>query len=88
MHTSRTVIDPDAIRRAIREARENGYALADGEVELGLCSLAVPVRDVRGQPVAAVNTTAHSGRVRSNEMIERFLPHLRQVAEEIRPVLV
>lgn len=88
MHTSRTAIDPAAIKRAIVDARENGYAIADGEVELGLCSLAVPIHDVHGLPVAALNTTAHSGRVRGSEMVERFLPLLRQVAEDIRPVLV
>ncbi len=87
MHTSRTVTDPAAIRRGIAEARCNGYAIADGEVELGLCSLAVPIFDLRGNIVAAINTTVPSSRVKASEMIERFLPHLRQVAEEVRPVL-
>ena len=87
MHTSRTTIDPAAIRRSIADARTNGYAIADGEVELGLCSLAVPLTDIRGNTVAAINTTAHSGRVKSSEMVERFLPLLRGVAEDIRPVL-
>jgi IclR family transcriptional regulator, pca regulon regulatory protein len=87
MHTSRTVTDPAAIRRSIQDARTSGYAVVDGEVELGLCSLAAPITDLRGKIVAAVNTTAPSSRVKSAEMVERFLPHLRQVAEEIRPVL-
>ena len=87
MHTSRTTIEPAAIRRQIAEARANGYAIADGEVELGLCSLAVPITDIRGNTVAAINTTAHSGRMKSGEMVERLLPLLRQVAEDIRPVL-
>jgi IclR family pca regulon transcriptional regulator len=87
MYTSRTVVDMSATRRSIQDARANGYALADGEVELGLCSLAVPITNMHGQTVAAVNTTAASGRVRSSEMVERFLGPLRQVAEDIRPVL-
>jgi IclR family transcriptional regulator, pca regulon regulatory protein len=87
MYTSRTVIDTAANRRSIFDARTNGYAIADGEVELGLCSLAVPIVNMHGQTVAAVNVTAPSSRVRSNEMIERFLGPLRQMAEDIRPVL-
>jgi IclR family pca regulon transcriptional regulator len=87
MQTSRTVIDPAANKRSVFEARTNGYAIADGEVELGLCSLAVPIINMHGQTVAAVNTTAPSSRVRSSDMIERFLAPLRQVAEDIRPVL-
>ena len=86
-HTSRTSTDLAAVRKAIHDARENGYAIADGEVELGLCSLAVPITDIHGKIVAAVNTTAPSSRVKSGEMVERFLPHLRRVAEEIKPVL-
>ena len=86
-YTSRTNTDIATARKAVLEARENGYAIADGEVELGLCSLAAPITDIRGKIVAAVNTTAPSSRIRSAEMIERFLPHLRRVAEEMRPVL-
>ncbi len=86
-HTSRTNTDVATARKAVQEAREDGYAIADGEVELGLCSLAVPIIDIRGKIVAAVNTTAPSSRIRSGEMVERFLPHLRRVAEEVRPVL-
>jgi IclR family pca regulon transcriptional regulator len=86
-HTSRTNTDIASARKAIIEAREHGYAIADGEVELGLCSLAVPIRDIRGKIVAAVNTTAPSSRVRSSEMVERFVPLLRRVAEEVQPVL-
>jgi IclR family pca regulon transcriptional regulator len=86
-YTSRTVIDSNAVRRCVMEARANGYAIADGEVELGLCSLAVPVFNVHGEIVAAINTTAPSSRVRSSEMVERFLAPLREVAEDIRPVL-
>jgi IclR family pca regulon transcriptional regulator len=88
MHTSRTVTDMTANRRTIIEARTNGYAIADGEVELGLCSLAVPITNLRGETVAAVNTTAPTSRFRSSEMVERFFAPLRQVAEDIRPVLV
>jgi IclR family pca regulon transcriptional regulator len=86
-YTSRTVIDSNAVRRCVMEARANGYAIADGEVELGLCSLAVPVFNVHGEIVAAINATAPSSRVRSSEMVERFLAPLREVAEDIRPVL-
>lgn len=86
-YTSRTVTDLTAVRRLIFEARTNGYAIADGEIELGLCSLAVPISNQRGETVAALNATAPSSRVRSGEMIDRFLVPLRQVAEDVRPVL-
>jgi hypothetical protein len=42
---------------------------------------------MHGHTVAAENTTAPSGRVRSSELVERFLGPLRHLAEDIRPVL-
>jgi IclR family pca regulon transcriptional regulator len=86
--TPRTVTEAVAIRRAILAARDEGYAISDGEVETGLCSIAVPVLDLRGRTIAALNATAPSARVRRSEMVERFLPLLRQAANDIRPVLV
>jgi IclR family pca regulon transcriptional regulator len=85
--TPRTVTETDAIRRAILVAREEGYAISDGEVESGVCSIAVPVVDAYGRTVAAMNATAPSSRVRRTEIVGRFLPLLRQAAGDIRPIL-
>ncbi|MEX0590515.1 MAG: IclR family transcriptional regulator C-terminal domain-containing protein [Xanthobacteraceae bacterium] len=87
-HTPRTTVEPSAIRRAILDARAAGYAIADGEVETGLCSIAVPITDPRGKTVAALNATAPSERVRSSEMVERFLPLLKRAADDLRPILL
>jgi IclR family pca regulon transcriptional regulator len=86
--TPRTVTEAAAIRRAILTARQEGFAISDGEVETGLCSIAVPVIDPRGRTVAALNAIAPAGRVRSNEIMERFLPLLREAADDLQPVLV
>jgi IclR family pca regulon transcriptional regulator len=86
-YTSRTITDVSSIRRAIREARSIGYAMADGELESGLCSLAVPLQNLKGQTVAALNAVAPSSRVKGAEMVERFLPQLRQFTEDLRPIL-
>ena len=40
---------------AIDRVRMQGYALADRQIEVGLCSLAVPVLPRHGQVVAALN---------------------------------
>jgi IclR family pca regulon transcriptional regulator len=86
--TPRTVTEAAAIRQAILSAREEGYAISDGEVETGVCSIAVPLVDQQGRTVAALNATAPSARLRRSEMMERFLPLLRQAANDLRPTLV
>ena len=51
--TERTIVDPAALERELREARARGYAIAEGELEPGLVGVAAPVwRD--GACVAAL----------------------------------
>ncbi|MBW8702797.1 Pca regulon regulatory protein [Streptomyces sp. MBT84] len=81
--TSRTVTDPDELRAALDRVRREGYALVDEELEEGLRSIAVPVRDRRGKVVAAVNIAMHSSRRTIEECVAELLPELRATAARI-----
>ncbi|MET8638999.1 IclR family transcriptional regulator C-terminal domain-containing protein [Streptomyces sp. NPDC004680] len=81
--TSRTVTDPDALRAALDRVRREGYALVDEELEEGLRSIAVPVRDRGGRVVAAVNIAMHSSRRTIEECVAELLPELRATAARI-----
>jgi DNA-binding IclR family transcriptional regulator len=48
-------------RTVLSEARQRGYAVEDGEVSDGLASVAAPVLDHNGHPVAAVAVTFPDG---------------------------
>lgn len=86
-YTDRTLVARPALRRAIAQAREDGFAVLDQELEAGVRSIAVPVRDARGEVVAALNVGAHASRVSLETMRERFLPALRQCAARLGGVL-
>jgi IclR family pca regulon transcriptional regulator len=86
--TERTVTSPDALRRALELVRQNGFAFVDQELEIGLRSIAVPVRNVSGRDVAAMNVSAQAGRVGRKEMEERYLPILQSAAQEVSALLV
>ncbi|WP_328703018.1 IclR family transcriptional regulator domain-containing protein [Arenibaculum pallidiluteum] len=86
-HTERTITDRDALRAEIEATRSRGYALVDQELEVGLRSIAVPLRNASGAVSAAINVSTQAGRVGIDEMLERYLPVLRDAAEEIRPLL-
>jgi IclR family pca regulon transcriptional regulator len=81
--TRRTVTDADALARILRETATNGYALVDEELDEGLRSLAVPVRDVTGAVVAAVNLSTHTGRGSVEHTRGTLLPALRRAAADI-----
>ncbi len=65
---------------ALAEARDTGYALDDGEQELGVRCVAVPLT---GLPfLAAVSVSGPSSRVTMDE-VPRIAPQLQAVAAEI-----
>jgi IclR family pca regulon transcriptional regulator len=75
------------LRAELERVRAQGYALVDQELELGLRSIAVPVRNARGRVLAAMNVGVQAGRVSQEEMLERFLPVLQRAAQGLTPLL-
>ena len=63
--------------------REQGWALVDQELEAGLRSIAVPVRDSRGAVQAAINLSAHASRTPIEVMRGEMLPQLQRTAAAI-----
>lgn len=85
--TERTVTDPVRLREILAQVRRDGYAVNDEELELGLRSIAVPVRGASGRVLAALNVGAHAARVTPARMVEEFLPVLRRNAQELGMLL-
>jgi len=81
--TSRTVVNKARFREVLAEVRAQGYALADQELEDGLRSIAVPVRDAAGNAVAGANISAYASRVSVQDMQRRILPELKKAVAEI-----
>lgn len=82
-HTKYTVTSRKRLEELLAGVRSDGYALNDQELEIGLRSIAVPVRNVVGTVVAAMNVSSQASRVSRREMLERCLPVLRGAAERL-----
>ncbi len=82
-YTERTVSSVEKLRQILRLVGRNGYAIVDQELELGLRSMAVPIQNMSGRVVAALNVGAHAQRVSIQMMQTRFLPQLQAAAQEI-----
>jgi IclR family pca regulon transcriptional regulator len=82
-HTPHTIVDRQGLRAEIQRVRAQGYAFVDQELEIGLRSMAVPVRRLDQSVVAAVNVGAQAARVDGETMVRDYLPVLRGAAEEI-----
>jgi IclR family pca regulon transcriptional regulator len=82
-HTRFTVTSRRRIEEILVQARAEGFAVNDQELEIGLRAIAVPVRNVVGTTVAAMNVSAQASRVTRRELLEKSLPLLRAAAERL-----
>ena len=80
--TERTVTQRKALRRAVAQARDSGYSVVNQELEIGLVSVAVPVKNMVGHVVAAMNVSIQASRVRPGDIENRYLPVLQAAARE------
>lgn len=81
--TARTLTSADALRSVIAAVRKRGYAVVDQELEEGLRSVAVPIRDSHAKVVAAVNLSTHASRSTLAAIQRRLLPPLLEAADAI-----
>jgi len=87
-YTEHTVTSREKLAQILDEVRANGYSIVDQELELGLRSIAVPVKDMHGHVVSAINVGAQAARLSVRDMETRILPHLRVAAGELGSLLV
>jgi IclR family pca regulon transcriptional regulator len=62
--------------------REQGWSYVDQLLEVGIRAVAVPLRNRRGEVVAALSASVHEGSTLDREMTSTFLPALRAAATE------
>ena len=85
--TEHTITDRAALERVLADVRRQGWALVDEELEVGLRSLAAPLRDASGRAVAAMNVSTHAGRTTTDEIHEQILPAVLAAAHDIGDAL-
>ncbi len=85
--TPRTITGKAELRDKVRQARQQGWAEVDEELELGLRSLSVPLRGRDGVTLGAINICGPSSRVPVEDLRIRFLPEMLDAAARIQAAL-
>lgn len=83
----RSITDPQKVRQKVLEARRLQYAIIDGEMEVGVRSIAVPIRDRAGRAIAALNIGTSAARASLDHMRKVFLPALKEAACEVEQTM-
>lgn len=86
-YTRHTVTAPDALLARVVQARRQGWCIVNQELEEGLISVAVPVRDRSGRVVAALNFSGQANRTNARVVQEQLLPPLQEGARRISAML-
>jgi IclR family transcriptional regulator, pca regulon regulatory protein len=81
--TKYTLTDAKDIAAKVAQARRQGWALVNQELEEGLVSLAAPVVNRAGQMVAALNISGQANRTSARVMQDTMLEPLLEAARTI-----
>ncbi len=81
--TPQTICDFSLVVELVERCREEGHASSDGELEIDVRSMAVPVRDRQGQVVAAISIAVRIERMGMGEFRDAFLPMLNRARDTL-----
>jgi len=82
--TPHTITQAAALRRALATIRTQDWCLLHEAHELGVHALAVPLRTMQGQMVAALNVVVSTARAPATGQLQQLLPLLQAAAREVR----
>lgn len=77
-YTEHTIFTVDELLKEFEMIQTQGYAIINQELEIGLCSIAVPVFDKTHTVIASINISTHAYRNSVEDMKTKFLPRLKQ----------
>ncbi len=81
-YTRMTITTRARLRRELETVREQGYAVAVDELEVGLTAVAAPVRNAHGDVICSMSISGPTFRL-SSERVAHVLPLLVQAADEL-----
>jgi IclR family pca regulon transcriptional regulator len=85
--TARSVTSPVRLMRVLTDVQTLGYAVVEGELEPGLSSIAVPVRDKESKVIAALNFGGPTARLQGSALTRKYLPILRDASGRLSEAL-
>jgi IclR family pca regulon transcriptional regulator len=81
--TPKSITDPAAFRQMLNQSRAQGYVFTDEEFHPGVRSVAAPVRDRKGDVVAAINATSIVQKFSDTLLADNVVPAVLQAAADI-----
>ncbi len=81
-YTDTTITTRDRLRKELAQVREQGYAVAVDELEVGLAAMAAPIHNAHGDVIASMSVSGPTFRL-TEERIDEIIPPLVEAAAEV-----
>lgn len=81
--TPKSLADKNRISMKLDETKLQGYSIIDEEMEIGLRSIAVPIKNSIGQVRAAITISGNAGKYTTKQFVSYMLPILSRVQESL-----
>ena len=81
-YTAETVTTKARLRRELAEVREQGYAVAVDELEVGLTAIAAPIRNAHGDVIASLSVSGPTFRL-GEPRVKELVPVVQDAADEV-----
>lgn len=85
--TPHTRVEIPVLMALLEDVRKQGYAVSNEELELGVRSLAVPIRDGSGAISGSISIVSSTARRTLENMIEHLLPELERARRMLASIL-
>jgi DNA-binding IclR family transcriptional regulator len=82
-YTKNTITDGEVLRKQLKQVAEQGYAIDDEELDLGVKCVSAPIRDYTRRIVGAVSISGPSIRFSEERMQKELIPLVIAAAAEI-----
>ncbi len=86
--TANTITAFDELERQVNAVRERGYCIVDRELDASLVAVSVPLKNLQGQTIAAVDVCGHPASLSLRDLEERCLPALQRAVQNIARIPV
>jgi DNA-binding IclR family transcriptional regulator len=81
--TDNTITDRDVLKKQLKLIAEQGYALDNEELDIGVRCVSAPIRDYTRRIIGAVSISGPSMRFPDQRVDNELIPLVKKASEEI-----
>jgi DNA-binding IclR family transcriptional regulator len=82
-YTPSTITDRDELKAHLKKVVEQGYAIDNEEMDIGVCCVGAPIRDYTRRIIGAVSISGPSMRFSKERMEKELIPLVTRAGEDI-----